>query len=129
MTYRALQEIDVREQLDRRDPLQESPARPGAGKRSDSKGALDGKTAEPVVGALFRQYNLDRHTRNRFVWMRGRVRAAEFAASDRDHVYIPNRDRRAPRGLMGVTAFELAARLCRDEGTPALAEVGCSTTP
>jgi hypothetical protein len=129
MTCRALQEIDVREQLDRRDPLQESAIPPGAGKRSDSKRALDGKTAEPVVGALLRQYNLDRHARNCFVWGRGGVSAAEFAASDRDHVYIPNRDRRAPRGLMGVTAFELVARLCREERIPALAEVRCSTTP
>jgi len=115
MTCRALQEIDVREQLDRRDA--ESAIRPGAGNRSDSKRALDGKTRKPVMGALLRQYNLDRYTWNRFVWGRGQPSAAEFAASDRDHVYIPNRDRTAPRGLMGVTAFELTARLCHGEGT------------
>ena len=30
---------------------------------------------------------------------------------------------------VGITAFELAARLCGDKGTPALPEVRCLTTP
>ena len=125
MTCRAVQEIDVREQLDRRAPAQKSGIRPSAGDRSDSKRAFEVKTAEPVAGALLCQCNLNRHTWNRFVWGRGGLSATEFAASDRGHVYIPNRDRRAPRGL----AFELAARLCRDEGTPAFSEVRCLTAP
>jgi len=97
-------------------PPQKSAIRPGAGSRSDPKRALEAKTAEPVVGALLCQCNLNHHTWNRFVWGRGGLSAAELAASDRGHVYIANRDGRAPLGLMGVTAFESAARLCPTRG-------------
>jgi hypothetical protein len=133
MTCRALQEIDVREQLDRRDPPQESAVRAGAGNRSDSKRALDGKTAKPVMGAFNGCFASPIQPRSPYLeplrlGPRGTKRHRTRGERSRPRPTFLTGIAGRPGGRMGVTAFELAARLCRDEGTPALPEVRCSTT-